>query len=59
MSFAYFECSIRIQISIVHLGRELISSTILLTAKGKLLVFKHAIATIEAVDEPKVYKLDI
>jgi sRNA-binding regulator protein Hfq len=30
---------------------------ILQTAKGKLLVFKHAIATIEAVDEPKGYKL--
>jgi sRNA-binding regulator protein Hfq len=24
------------------------------TAKGKLLVFKHAIATIETVDDPKV-----
>ena len=30
---------------------------LLQTAKGKLLVFKHAIATIEAVDEPKGYKL--
>jgi RNA chaperone Hfq len=29
------------------------------TTKGQLLVFKHSIATIEAVDEPKVYKLDI
>jgi sRNA-binding regulator protein Hfq len=29
------------------------------TAKGQLLVFKHAIATIEAVDEPKGYKADI
>ena len=28
------------------------------TAKGQLLVFKHAIATIEAVDEPKWYKAD-
>ena len=27
------------------------------TAKGQLLVFKHAIATIEAVDKPKGYKL--
>jgi len=27
------------------------------TAKGQLLVFKHAIATIEAVDEPKGYKI--
>ena len=26
---------------------------LLLTTKGKLLVFKHAIATIEPVDEPK------
>lgn len=26
---------------------------LLQTAKGQLLVFKHAIATIEAVDEPK------
>jgi RNA chaperone Hfq len=32
---------------------------LLQTAKGKLLVFKHAIATIEMTDEPKVYKLDI
>ena len=31
---------------------------LLLTAKGQLLVFKHAIATIEAVDEPKRYKAD-
>jgi RNA chaperone Hfq len=30
---------------------------LLQTAKGKLLVFKHAIATIEAVNEPKGYKL--
>jgi RNA chaperone Hfq len=30
---------------------------LLQTAKGKMLVFKHAIATIEAVDEPKGYKL--
>jgi RNA chaperone Hfq len=29
------------------------------TAKGQLLVFKHAIATIEPVDEPKWYKADI
>ena len=29
------------------------------TAKGQLLVFKHAIATIEPVDEPKGYKADI
>jgi len=27
------------------------------TAKGQLLVFKHAIATIEVVDKPKGYKL--
>lgn len=26
------------------------------TAKGQLIVFKHAIATIETVDEPKGYK---
>lgn len=32
---------------------------LLQTAKGQLLVFKHAIATIEAVDEPKGYKADI
>ena len=32
---------------------------LLQTAKGQLLVFKHAIATIEAVDEPKGYKLDV
>ena len=29
------------------------------TAKGQLLIFKHAIATIEIVDEPKGYKADI
>ena len=29
------------------------------TAKGLFLVFKHAIATIEIVDEPKGYKADI
>jgi len=29
------------------------------TAKGQLLVFKHAIATIEIVGEPKRYKSDI
>jgi RNA chaperone Hfq len=29
---------------------------LLLTAKGELLVFKHAIATIEVVDEPRGYK---
>jgi len=29
---------------------------LLLTAKGELLVFKHAIATIEIVDEPRGYK---
>jgi RNA chaperone Hfq len=29
------------------------------TAKGQLLVFKHAIATIEIVDEPKGYKAGI
>jgi RNA chaperone Hfq len=29
------------------------------TAKGKLLVFKHAVATIETVDEPKGYKPNI
>jgi RNA chaperone Hfq len=28
------------------------------TAKGQLLVFKHAVATIEIVDEPKGYKAD-
>ncbi|NTV27069.1 MAG: hypothetical protein HGA93_00050 [Methanothrix sp.] len=32
---------------------------LLLTAKGKLLVFKHAIATIKMVDEPKGYKTEI
>ena len=31
---------------------------LLQTAKGQLLVFKHAIATIETVDEPKGYKAD-
>ena len=31
---------------------------LLQTAKGKLLVFKHAIATIEQVDEAKGYKPD-
>jgi RNA chaperone Hfq len=29
---------------------------LLQTAKGQLLVFKHAISTIEMVDEPKGYK---
>jgi RNA chaperone Hfq len=29
------------------------------TAKGQMLVFKHAIATIEIVDEPKGYRADI
>ena len=29
------------------------------TAKGQLLVFKQAIAIIEAVDEPKGYKPDV
>lgn len=29
------------------------------TAKGPILVFKHAIATIEPVDEPTDYKPDI
>ena len=29
------------------------------TAKGQLLVFKRAIATIEIVDEPKGYRADI
>ena len=29
------------------------------SAKGQLLVFKHAIATIEIVDEPKGYRADI
>ena len=32
---------------------------LLQTAKGQLLVFKHAIATIEIVDETKGYKADI
>jgi RNA chaperone Hfq len=31
---------------------------LLKTAKGQLLVFKHAIATIETVDEPKGYSYD-
>jgi RNA chaperone Hfq len=31
---------------------------LLQTAKGKLLVFKHAIATIEAVDEPKGFTIE-
>ena len=30
---------------------------LLQTAKGKLLVFKHAIATIKQVDEPTGYKI--
>ncbi len=30
---------------------------LLQTSKGKLLIFKHAIATIEAVDEPKDFKM--
>ncbi len=32
---------------------------LLQTAKGQVLVFKHAIATIEIVDEPKGYRADI
>ncbi|MDM7939780.1 MAG: RNA chaperone Hfq [Methanothrix sp.] len=32
---------------------------LLQTAKGQLLVFKHAIATIEVVDEPRGYKPDL
>jgi sRNA-binding regulator protein Hfq len=32
---------------------------LLQTAKGQLLVFKHAIATIEIVDEPKGYRANI
>lgn len=32
---------------------------LLQTTKGQLLVFKHAIATIEVMDEPKGYKVDI
>jgi RNA chaperone Hfq len=32
---------------------------LLQTAKGQLLIFKHAIATIEIVDEPKGYSADI
>jgi RNA chaperone Hfq len=31
---------------------------LLLTVKGQLLVFKHAIATIEIVGEPKGYRSD-
>jgi sRNA-binding regulator protein Hfq len=31
---------------------------LLQTAKGQLLVLKHAIATIEIVDEPKGYRAD-
>ena len=31
---------------------------LLLTTKGKLLVFKHAIATIEPVDEPKGFTIE-
>jgi RNA chaperone Hfq len=31
---------------------------LLQTAKGKLLVFKHAIATIESVDEPKGFTIE-
>ena len=31
---------------------------LLQTVKGKLLVFKHAIATIEAVDEPKGFTIE-
>ncbi len=27
------------------------------TSKGRLLIFKHAIATIEAIDEPKDFKM--
>jgi RNA chaperone Hfq len=30
---------------------------LLQTAKGQLLVFKHAIATIEAIDEPKGFTI--
>jgi len=29
------------------------------TAKGDILVFKHAIATMEAVNEPQGYRLDV
>jgi RNA chaperone Hfq len=32
---------------------------LLQTVKGQVLVFKHAIATIEAIDEPKGFKPDI
>jgi RNA chaperone Hfq len=31
---------------------------LLLTAKGQLLIFKHAIATIETVDEPKGFTIE-
>jgi RNA chaperone Hfq len=31
---------------------------LLQTAKGKLLVFKHAIATLESVDEPKGFTIE-
>ena len=31
---------------------------LLQTAKGQFLVFKHAIATIEAVDEPKGFTIE-
>ena len=31
---------------------------LLQTSKGQILVFKHAIATIEIVDEPKGYRAD-
>ena len=31
---------------------------LLQTAKGQLLIFKHAIATIEAVDEPKGFTIE-
>ena len=31
---------------------------LLLTVKGQLLVFKHAIATIEIVDDPREYRSD-
>jgi RNA chaperone Hfq len=30
---------------------------LLQTAKGQLLIFKHAVATIEPVDEPKGYQI--
>jgi len=32
---------------------------LLTTAKGELLVFKHAIATIEVVEEPRIFKLGL